>query len=90
MFKLIKKLIKKLINLGVDVMSEIWSGVEVTSMSVIYSNLIVDGVYTFKRVPKYWKSDVAVVLVSLGAEDLITDPNYLAEAKERIEKANQE
>ena len=90
MFKLIKKLIKKLINLGVDVMSEIWNGVEVTSMSVIYSNLIVDGVYTFKRVPKYWKSDVAVVLVSLGAAELLTDPNYLAEAKQRIADANQE
>ena len=71
-------------------MSEIWNGVEVTSMSVIYSNLIVDGVYTFKRVPKYWKSDVAVVLVSLGAEELITDETYLEKAKERIAAANQE
>lgn len=86
MFKLIKELIKK----GMILMSEIWSGVEVTSMSVIYSNLIVDGVYTFKRVPKYWKSDVAVVLISLGAEELITDATYLAEAKERIAEAEQQ
>ena len=90
MIKLIINLIKNLIKKGFDIMSEIWSGVEVTSMSVIYSNLIVDGVYTFKRVPKYWKSDVAVVLISLGAEELITDEKYLAEAKERIEKANPE
>lgn len=68
-------------------MSEIYNGVEVKSMSVIYAELIIQGTYTFKKVAKYFKSDTAVVLVSLGAEDLITDSVYLEEAKERIAKA---
>ena len=70
-------------------MAEIWSGVNVKSMSVIYAYLILDGTCTFKEVVKYFKSDTAVVLVSLGAEDKITDQTYLAEAKQRIEQANQ-
>jgi len=71
-------------------MSEIFGGIEVKSMSVIYANLIIEGSCTFKRVAKYFKSDTAVVLVVLGAEDLITDPAYLEEAKQRIAEANQE
>ena len=82
--------IKKFIRKVVDIMSEIVNGVEVKSMAVIYASLITDGLYTFERVKKYWKSDVAVVLVSLGADDLITDPTYLEEAKQRIAEANQE
>ena len=70
-------------------MAEIWSGVNVKSMSVIYAYLILDGTCTFKEVVKYFKSDTAVVLVSLGAEDKITDPAYLEEAKKRIEQAKQ-
>ena len=70
-------------------MSEIWSGVNVKSMSVIYAYLILDGTCTFKEVVKYFKSDTAVVLVSLGAEDKITDQTYLEEAKQRIAEANQ-
>ena len=81
--------IKKLLMKGFDIMSEVWNGVEVKSMSVIYAQLILEGRYTFERVVKYFKSDTAVVLVSLGAEDLITDPAYLEEAKQRIEEANQ-
>ena len=83
------KYIKIFIRKVVDIMSEIIEGVEIKSMAVIYSSLIVDGLYTFKRVKKYWKSDVAVVLVSLGAEDKITDSSYLEEAKKRIAEANQ-
>lgn len=71
-------------------MAEIWSNVEVKSMSVIYAYLILEGSCTFKRVVKYFKSDTAVVLVSLGAESLITDETYLTEAKERIAKANKD
>ena len=70
-------------------MAEIWSGVSVKSMSVIYAYLILDGTCTFKEVVKYFKSDTAVVLVSLGAEDKITDATYLQEAKDRIAEANQ-
>lgn len=81
--------IKKLLKKGFDIMSEVWNGVEVKSMSVIYAQLILEGRYTFERVVKYFKSDTAVVLISLGAEDLITDPTYLEEAKKRIEQANQ-
>ena len=81
--------IKKLLKKGFDIMSEVWNGVEVKSMSVIYAQLILEGRYTFERVVKYFKSDTAVVLVSLGAEDLITDQKYLEEAKQRIEQANQ-
>ena len=81
--------IKNFIRKVVDIMSEIVNGVEVKSMAVIYASLITDGLYTFERVKKYWKSDVAVVLVSLGADDLITDPAYLEEAKDRIAEANQ-
>ena len=80
--------IKNFIRKVVDIMSEIVNGVEVKSMAVIYASLITDGLYTFERVKKYWKSDVAVVLISLGADDLITDPTYLEEAKQRIEEAN--
>ena len=90
--KKLMKIMEKIINLIKEVfykMSEIWNNVEVTSMSVIYAYLIIEGSWTFKRVPKYWKSDVAVVLVTLGAESLITDPTYLQAAKDRIEKANQ-
>ena len=81
--------IKKLLKKGFDIMSEVWNGVEVKSMSVIYAQLILEGRYTFERVVKYFKSDTAVVLVSLGAEDLITDSTYLQEAKQRIEQAKQ-
>nr|DAQ97550.1 MAG TPA: hypothetical protein [Caudoviricetes sp.] len=73
---------------GYDIMSEIYNGVEVKSMSVIYAELIIQGTYTFKKVAKYFKSDTAVVLISLGAEELIGDETYIKEAKERIEKAN--
>ncbi len=81
--------IKKLLMKGFDIMSEVWNGVEVKSMSVIYAQLILEGRYTFERVVKYFKSDTAVVLVSLGAEDLVTDASYLTEAKDRIAEANQ-
>ena len=81
--------IKKLLMKGFGIMSEVWNGVEVKSMSVIYAQLILEGRYTFNRVVKYFKSDTAVVLVSLGADDLITDPAYLQEAKDRIAEANQ-
>ena len=81
--------IKKLLKKGFDIMSEVWNGVEVKSMSVIYAQLILEGRYTFERVVKYFKSDTAVVLVSLGAEDLVTDASYLTEAKDRIAEANQ-
>ena len=81
--------IKKIIRKVVDIVSEIVNGVEVKSMAVIYASLITDGIYTFERVKKYWKSDVAVVLISLGAEDLITDTTYLTEAKKRIEQAGE-
>ena len=80
---------KNLLKRGFDIMAEIWSGVNVKSMSVIYAYLILDGTCTFKEVVKYFKSDTAVVLVSLGAEDKITDQTYLEEAKQRIEQANQ-
>lgn len=80
--------IKKLLKKGFDIMSEVWNGVEVKSMSVIYAQLILEGKYTFNKVVKYFKSDTAVVLVVLGAEDLVTDPAYLEEAKKRIADAN--
>ena len=76
-----------LIKKGYDIMSEIYNGVEVKSMSVIYAELIMEGAYTFEKVVKYFKSDTAVVLVCLGAEDLVTDETYLIEAKERIARA---
>lgn len=79
-FFVILTIVKK----GMILMSEMLNGVEVKSMSVIYAELIIDGVCTFKRVAKYFKSDTAVVLVCLGAEDKITDPAYLEEAKKRI------
>ena len=81
--------IKNFIRKVVDIMSEIVNGVKVKATSIIYAQLIIEGVYTFERVVKYFKSDTAVVLVTLGAEDLVTDATYLAEAKQRIEQANQ-
>ena len=41
---------KNLLKRGFDIMSEIWSGVNVKSMSVIYAYLILDGTCTFKEV----------------------------------------
>ena len=81
--------IKNFIRKVVDIMSEIVNGVEVKATSIIYAQLIIEGIYTFERVVKYFKSDTAVVLVSLGAEDLITDSTYLQEAKQRIEQAKE-
>ena len=83
------KYIKFIYRKVVDIMSEVWNGVEVKSTSILYAQAILEGVMTFKRVAKYFKSDTAVVLVVLGAEDLVTDATYLAEAKQRIEQANQ-
>ena len=83
------KYIKFICRKVVDIMSEVWNGVEVKSTSILYAQAILEGVMTFKRVSKYFKSDTAVVLVVLGAEDLVTDKAYLAEAKQRIEQANQ-
>lgn len=83
------KYIKFIYRKVVDIMSEVWSGVEVKSTSILYAQAILEGVMTFKRVAKYFKSDTAVVLVVLGAEDLVTDKAYLEEAKKRIAEANQ-
>ncbi|WP_294405262.1 hypothetical protein [uncultured Clostridium sp.] len=71
-------------------MSEVIGGVNVKATSIIYAQLIMEGVYTFDRVVKYFKADTAVVLVVLGAEELVTDATYLAEAKERIVAAEQQ
>ncbi len=60
------------------------NGYEVSAMSVNYAFLIEDGCYTFNKVKKSRKSDVALVLVLWGDEDLVTDETYLAEAKKRI------
>lgn len=76
-----------IVKKGYDIMAEIYSGVEVKSMSVIYAQLIIQGTYDFDRVAKYFKSDTAVVLVSLGAEDLIKDEAYVEEAKDRIKNS---
>ena len=81
--------IKNFIRKVVDIMSEIVNGVEVKATSIIYAQLIIEGIYTFNKVVKYFKSDTAVVLVSLGAEDLVTDATYLAEAKDRIAEAEE-
>ena len=89
MFKSPVFYIKKLLKKGFDIMSEILNGVEVKATSIIYAQLILEGKYTFNKVVKYFKSDTALVLVVLGAEDLITDSAYLQEAKKRIAEANQ-
>ena len=88
-----KSFIINIINLikkGMMYMSEIWSGVEVKSTSVLYAFAILEGIMTFNRVSKYFKADTAVVLVSLGAEELVTDETYLSKAKERIAAAEQQ
>ena len=59
-------------------------GYSVSAMSVNYAFLIEDGCYKFEKVKKSRKSDVALVLVLWGDEDLVTDPVYLEEAKKRI------
>ena len=46
--------IKNFIRKVVDIMSEIVNGVGVKATSIIYAQLIIEGVYTFKRVVKYF------------------------------------
>ena len=69
-------------------MSEIVNGVEVTSLAKFYAYCIIDGMGTFKGTPKVLKEDVAVVLISLGLEDLVTSESYKAKAQARIDAAN--
>ena len=70
-------------------MSENIKGFEVSAIAVNYAYTIEAGWYTFSQVPKRKKSDTALVLVLWGDEELVTDATYLAEAKQRIEQANQ-
>ena len=53
-----------IIKEGMILMSEILNGVEVKSTSVIYAELILNGVCTFKREAKYFKSDTEIVNVA--------------------------
>lgn len=39
----------------------------------IYAKLIIDGLYTFKQVPKFFKPATKEVLIALGAEELIEE-----------------
>lgn len=59
-------------------------GYTVAAMSVNYAYLIEDGLYTFNKVKKSRKSDVALILCVWGDEELVTDEKYLAEAKKRM------
>lgn len=70
-------------------MAELINGVEVSNISITYAKLIMDGVYTFDKVKKRFKSDCAVVLVAMDYEDKVTDETYLAEAKDRLAKAQE-
>ena len=72
-------------------MSEIIKGMELMNLSITYAEAIVQGWKTFKQVPKYFKSDTAVALIAIyNAEELITDPAYVVEAKERIAAAEEQ
>ena len=81
--------IKFLIKKGYDfIMAEILNnGIEVTSTSIFYAKCIQDGIYTYAKVPKRFKLDTAIVLCTMNLEDLVTDEDYLAQAKERIAQA---
>ena len=65
------------------------NGVKLSALAVNYGYLVEEGYYKFDDVPKSKKSDCAVALVLWGDEKLVTDATYLAEAKQRIEQANQ-
>lgn len=65
-------------------MSDVINGYEVSALAVNYAYLIEEGCYTFNKVKKSRKSDVALVLVLWGDEELVTEPAYLEEAKQRI------
>lgn len=71
-------------------MAEIIKGIEVSNLAITYAELIMDGVYTFDKVKTRFKGDCAIVLVAMGCEDKVTDEVYLVEAKDRLEKAQQE
>ena len=81
--------IKILIKKGIDViMPEILNnGIEVTNTSIFYAKCIQDGIYTFAKVPKRFKLETAIVLCTMSLEELVTDENYLSQAKEKIEQA---
>ena len=81
--------IKILIKKGIDViMPEILNnGIEVTNTSIFYAKCIQDGIYTFAKVPKRFKLETAIVLCTMNLEELVTDENYLSQAKEKIEQA---
>ena len=68
----------------------ILGNVSLSALAVNCAYLVEEGFMTFDDVSKRRKSDCAVALVVWGDEDLVTDPNYLAEAKQRIAEANQE
>ena len=81
--------IKILIKKGIDViMPEILNNrIEVTNTSIFYAKCIQDGIYTFAKVPKRFKLETAIVLCTMSLEELVTDENYLSQAKEKIEQA---
>ena len=71
-------------------MSEVFKGYEVKSTSIIYAELILEGYCTFNNVARYFKADTALVLVLMGAEELVTDEKYLQQAKDKIAKHDSE
>ena len=81
--------IKILIKKGIDaIMPEILNNrIEVTNTSIFYAKCIQDGIYTFAKVPKRFKLETAIVLCTMSLEELVTDENYLSQAKEKIEQA---
>ena len=60
-------------------------GKKIRALSVLWVDGIMNNMVTFDEVPKVLKGEVAYYLIYLDLEDLITDEEYKAAAKEEFE-----
>ena len=68
-------------------MAEIMNGLEVSNLAINTATLIFEGYKTFDKCHVKLKLDCAICLILWGAEDLITEEEYLNKAKEKIAEA---
>ena len=68
-------------------MSQKIAGVTISSLCVLYANCIMEETINFSRVPNVLRPDVAFVLVSAGAADLITDEEIKSSSVIRYNEA---
>lgn len=69
------------------IMSEVYYGVELKSISVFYATMIIRKLTTYDKTPYWLKEEVAFALVCLEYPELITNIEDREKAYEKYEEA---